>query len=77
MTYITQIDGKWYAYEGDKFVNRVYSIGSDSDSAKASGGYRWSAQWNDAGIKYVASPSASRNAAYQKAHRHGEYGGEV
>ena len=70
MTYIKNIDGKWYAFEGDLRKNQVYSIGSDNP---ADG--RWCANWCDSGIKYVASPSPTRQAAYQKARRHGIYGG--
>lgn len=75
-TYITKIDGLWYAFSGDANSNQVYSIGSDNPS-KESGGSRWVSRWNDSGIKYVASPSPSRSAAYSKARRNGEYGGEV
>lgn len=74
-TYITKIDGKWYAFAGDTHNDQVYSIGTDcprDESANC-----WFARWTDAGIKYVASASPTRNAAYQKARRHGEYGGEV
>lgn len=70
MTYIREIDGRWYAFEGVRTT--VYSIGADNPKD----GGQWFARWTDAGIKYVASPSASRNAAYQKARRHGNYGGE-
>ena len=73
-TMISYIGGKWYAYAiwGDN----VYSIGADSAGARRSGGYAWTARWTDSGIQYVSSPSASRAAAYQKARRYGEYGGE-
>ena len=71
-TYITQIDGKWYAFEGDSAKHQVYSIGADEPKEG-----RWMANWTDAGIQYVASPSTTRRAAYQKARRHGVYSGEV
>lgn len=74
--YITNIDGIWYAFAGDDKSDQVYSIGSDNPG-KESGGGRWVSRWNDRGIKYVASPSPSRSAAYSKARRHGGYGGEV
>lgn len=72
MTYITCIDGEWYAFEGNKERNQVYSIGSDSTDTGA-----WFASWTNSGIKYVASPSPTRDAARKKAQRHGEYFGEV
>lgn len=72
-TYITCIDGKWYAFAGDPNNNQVYSIGNDSPRD----GNCWFAKWTDAGIKYIASPSPSRSAAYSKAKRHGEYIKEV
>lgn len=75
-TYITEIDGKWYAFAGDANNNQVYSIGSDNPT-KDSGAERFFAKWTDAGIKYVSNPSPSRNAAYNKAKRAGEYSGEV
>lgn len=71
-TYISKIDSKWYAYAGDTQKYQVYSIGSDNPSDG-----RWFARWSDKGIRYVASASASRSGAYQKARRHGEYQGEV
>lgn len=71
-TYISKVDGKWYAFAGDAGNNQVYSIGADNPS-----GGRWCARWSDKGIQYVASASASRSGAYQKAKRHGEYQGEV
>ena len=70
-TYIKQIEGKWYAFEGSKLKNQVYSIGADNPKSG-----KWMARWTDSGIKYVASSSASRNAAYQKARRYGKYCGE-
>ena len=73
MTYIRQIDGNWYAFWGDEERNQVYGIGNDCPSQA---GCLWVSRWNDSGIKYVASASPSRNAAYQKARRHGKYNGE-
>ena len=70
-TYITNIDGEWYAFAGDAKSDQVYSIGNDNPKEG-----RWYGRWTNAGIKYVASPSPSRNAAYQKAKRNGNYGGE-
>ena len=72
MTYIKNINGKWYAFEGDQERGKVYSIGSDSPKEG-----RWMANWCDSGIEYVAYSSPTRNAAYQKARRHGIYGGEI
>lgn len=71
-TYITQIDGKWYAFEGNVYSNEVWSIGHDSIGRTV-----WFAKWTDNGIKYVAKSCPTRNAAYQKARRWGTYGGEV
>ena len=73
-TYITCIDEKWYAFAGDPNNNQVYSIGNDCPHDN---GTCWFAKWTESGIKYVASASPTRNAAYKKAHRHGEYNGEV
>ena len=73
-TYIRNIDDKWYAFEGDIKKNQVYSIGADNPEQS---GCRWCARWTDKGIKYVASGSPTRKAAYQKARRHGEYKGEA
>lgn len=75
-TYITKIDGKYYAFAGDTKQDQVYSIGADNPP-KNSGGERYFSKWNNAGIRWVASPSPTRNAAYCKAHRAGEYFGEV
>lgn len=82
MNYITKIDDRWYAFRGDMKSDQVYSIGADSPILnRDSNGHvkrgEWFARWRDAGIKAVASPSPSRSAAYQKARRNGEYGGEV
>ncbi|MBP5463025.1 MAG: hypothetical protein J6Y20_13025 [Lachnospiraceae bacterium] len=68
-TYITKIDGKWYAFAGDTRKAEVYSIGADSPRT----GGQWFARWSESGIKYVASPSTSRSGAYKKASRHVEY----
>ena len=70
-TYITNIDGKWYAYGGDAKRNQVYSIGADNPKEG-----RWFGRWTNGGIQYVASPSPTRKAAYRKAKRHGNYCGE-
>ena len=71
-TYISEIDGKWYAYEGDERKNQVYSIGRDDPETGV-----WVSRWTDSGIMYVASASPNRAAAAQKARRHGEYCGVV
>ena len=69
-TAIKCIDGKWYAFAfGD---SNVYSIGADNPKD----GGRWFGKLSDAGIQYVSTPSPTRNAAYQKARRNGEYAGE-
>lgn len=70
-TYIKCIEGHWYAYEATD-DGQVYSIGSDNPSQ----GGRWVARATDDGIRYVASPSPTRSAAYQRARRWGEYSGE-
>lgn len=71
-TYITKIDGRWYAFAGDLQKDQVYSIGADNPEDGT-----WCARWNDTGIKYVATYSSSRSGAYQKARRYGNYCGEV
>lgn len=71
-TYITQIDGKWYAFEGNEKDGKVLSIGADNPENG-----RWTANWTDAGIQYITSPSPTRKAAYQKARRHGTYAGKI
>lgn len=68
-TYIRLIEGNWYAYGGHG--SQVYSIGADSPKEG-----RWFATRTDAGIKYVATKSPTRTAAYQKARRNGTYMGE-
>lgn len=75
-TYITKIDGQYYAFAGDTKTDQVYSIGADKPG-KETGGSVWFGKWNEAGIRYVASPSPSRAAAISKAKRAGEYLGEV
>lgn len=75
-TYIQMIDGKWYAYAASSEQYQVYSIGNDNPP-RETGGSRYVARWTDAGVKYVASPSPSRDAAYRKARKHGEYSGEI
>ena len=72
-TYITKIDDHWYAFAADQENYQVYSIGSDCPK----GGGVWVAHLCDEGIKYVASWSPSRAAAYQKARRNGYYCGEI
>lgn len=72
-TYIKKIDGKWYAFAGNAEEGQVYSIGSDCPKY----GCALFGRWTDEGIKYVASSSPSRGAAYQKARRYGTYRGEV
>lgn len=74
-TYIRQIDGNWYAFGGDWDKYQVYSIGADCPPSENNGAC-WCAKWTDSGIKYVASKSPTRAAAYQKARRHGVYCGE-
>lgn len=75
-TYITKINNEWYAFAADMNRNQVYSIGADQPP-KDSGAYCYFANWTDGGVRYVASPSPSRKAAYAKAKRHGDYYGEV
>ena len=74
-TYIRQIDGKWYAFEGDVQNNQVLSLGSDNPPPTL--GSRYIARWTDKGIKYVSSPSRSRAAAIQRAKKHGDFQGEL
>ena len=75
-TYVTQIGGKYYAFAGDNMTGRVYSIGADRPP-KNTGCYTYFATWCDSGIRYVASPSASRKSAIAKAKRHGDYFGVI
>ena len=65
MMYIARIAGKWYAFE--KRGYQVFSIGRDNPKSG-----RWMANFNEEGIKYVSSPSPTRNAAYQRARRAAE-----
>lgn len=69
-TNIKQIDGNWFAFGSDG--NNVYSIGNDSPKM----GGLWVAKPTCSGIKYVASVSPTREAAYAKAKRNGSYCGE-
>ena len=69
-TAIKCIDGNWYAFAYSE--SEVYSIGTDCPR----GSGRWFASCTDSGIKYVASPSPTRKAAYNKAKRYGRYTGE-
>ena len=71
-TYIKCIDDFWYAFEVDWMRNRVLSIGKDSTC-----GFRYITDLSDAGIKYVATSSPDRKAAYKKAARRGNYCGEL
>lgn len=70
MTYIREIDGKWYAFAANPDNGQVYSIGRDNPKDG-----QWFAGLTDSGIKYVASPCPSRRAAYMRAMRNGSYGG--
>lgn len=72
-TYISKIDGKWYAYAGDSDKFQVFSIGNDNPNDSG----RWYAAWTADGIKYVATPLMTRRGAYEKARRNGEYGGVI
>ena len=75
-TYIQKIDGKWYAYAADEKSYQVRSIGRDNPDP-TTGGRAFVARWTAAGVQYVSSPSPSRRAAYDRARRHGKYGGEI
>lgn len=72
-TYVSEIDGKWYAYGASVEKYSVYAIGNDSRFAPG----LYFARWTDAGIKYVSSPSANKRAAIEKARRAGNYSGIV
>lgn len=75
-TYIAEIDGKWYAFEGNIDNNMVYSIGRDSYPVRGENGHgRYCGRFNCRGIKLVASASPSRRSAYAKASRYGVYQG--
>lgn len=69
-TAIKKIGEGWYAFAFD--AGHVFSVGADNPQD----GGRWFAGRTDSGILYVSTPSPSRNAAYQKARRNGEYAGE-
>ena len=71
-TYITNINGSWYAYAGDAKSNGVYSIGPDSPT-----GGQWCARWTESGIKYVSYACKTRSGAYKKAKKYGMYCGEA
>lgn len=73
VTYIQRIDGKWYAYAADTMKHQCYSIGQDNPKD----GGMWFAPWTEGGVKYVATASPSRDAAYRKASRYGDYAGEI
>lgn len=75
-TYITEIDGAWYAYSADETSNNVYSVGADNPP-RESGGTAWTARWTEGGIKYVASASPNKQAAAAKARRHGKFSGII
>ena len=75
-TYITEINGEWYAFAGSVVNDQVYSIGLDRPP-RGSGGDCYFASWSSRGIPHVASPSPNRKAAVSKARRHGEYKGVV
>ena len=75
-TYVTEIDGRYYAFAMTDNSNQVLSIGADNPPIK-SGGSRWFASYSESGIKYVATPSPNRQAAVSKARRNGNYFGEI
>ena len=73
-TYIKKIGNLWYAFGSYRDTYQVISIGGDCPKE----GGLWVAQgFTDEAIKYVASGSPTRSAAYQKARRYGNYCGEV
>lgn len=47
MTYIREIDGKWYAFSANPDNGQVYSIGKDNPKDG-----RWFANLTNSGIKY-------------------------
>ena len=61
-TYISQIEGVWYAYAIDPESN----VCDLRDQAK-------SAPWSVDAIQQLGSPSPTRDAAYRKANRWGRY----
>lgn len=71
-TYITNINGSWYAYAGDPIRHQVYSIGPDSPPDG-----QWFAGWTESGIKYVSCACKTRSGAYKKAKKYGMYCGEA
>lgn len=71
-TFITEIAGKWYAYEADAYTKQVKSIGRDNPSLYSARGI---ADWTEKGIRFVSSPSPSKDAALKKARYNGEYSG--
>ena len=72
-TYVSEIDGKWYAYGANDEKYSVYAIGNDFRFAPG----LYMAKWTNAGIKYVSSPSANKRAAIAKARRAGKYSGII
>lgn len=74
-TYIAYINGNWYAFGANGYCD-VVSIGSDNPPVET-GCYVYTARWSGRGVLYVAKPCNTRNAAYQKARRYGEYRGEI
>lgn len=68
-TGITKIGGEWYAFGIED--NSVLSIGKDCPKR-----HLYFADASEGGVKYVATPSPTRQAAVSKARRGGEYSGE-
>lgn len=75
-TMIANIDGNWYAFSVSSDRNNVYSIGRDCPKEGSRYLY-WTARFTASGIKYVATPSPTRTAAYKKAVNNGHYIGEA
>lgn len=71
-TYISEINGRWYAFAGCEETNQVYSIGNDCPPAET-GCSAYCAEWCNVGIMYVASPLITRSGAIRKAKRCGDY----
>lgn len=73
--YYTEIDGRWFVFEGDEQNDEVYSVGPDNPQTNR----RWCARWTDAGIQYVATPCKNKAAAIRKAKKYGgcQYRGEI
>lgn len=64
-SYVTEINGLWYAFAGDAERNQVHSIGKDVvHGGNATG---WFAGWSERGIKYVASSVKTKRAAVARA----------